>query len=257
MVASGEPGHEPPTATFRMTKNGMVEDPARARGEIGRGSRLVRGCRRRRSGPGWAPTRPRRRGSRRRSAGPRGARTIPWCCRAGAAPGRVQASVHRRGLAADVLHDVDLAAGRPAHGRDVGSEQPERGPDPLAVRDLHAPFEAPVGVREKPLRLQARRRVGPLEAVRTREGLAVRDDHQVAVAVERGVGGPIGVRLELLVAPAAAADVERPPAAIDAGSRRAVELVAPDERPRTGCRSWPGRVGNGGSARDERPQPED
>src|SRR5258708_36082767 len=67
----------------------------------------------------------------------------------GIAP-RVAGTVHRavdgRRLAADVLHDVDLAAARPAGRVDVGAQHPEGGPQPLAARDLEAGLAAGGGL---------------------------------------------------------------------------------------------------------------
>src|SRR5215467_6551247 len=48
----------------------------------------------------------------------------------------VQCTMHRRGLLADVFHDVDLAAGRPADFIDVAPEHPEGRPNALSVRNL-------------------------------------------------------------------------------------------------------------------------
>jgi len=53
----------------------------------------------------------------------------------------VDGAVHGRGLASDALHHVDLAAARPAVRLDVGPEQPEHGPDPLAFRELEPGLE--------------------------------------------------------------------------------------------------------------------
>src|SRR5439155_5832439 len=61
--------------------------------------------------------------------------------------------------------------------------------------------------------------------------LGARHNLQVAGAVETDVFGAVGVVLELGVAPAAAAAVEGPLVAVDGGAGRAVELVAPGERP--------------------------
>src|SRR5690606_22280762 len=45
--------------------------------------------------------------------------------------GAVDRAVHSGRLATDVLHDVDLAAGRPADAADVVAQHPERGPQAL------------------------------------------------------------------------------------------------------------------------------
>src|SRR5439155_5132076 len=73
--------------------------------------------------------------------------------------GSVNGAVHRLRLAADVLHDVDLAGARPTDGVDVVAEHPERRPDPLAARDPDARLEAAECLVELPLCLEARRGV--------------------------------------------------------------------------------------------------
>lgn len=41
-------------------------------------------------------------------------------------------------LGVDMLHDVDFAAHRPVHGRDIAPEHPKGGPEPGAVGHLDA-----------------------------------------------------------------------------------------------------------------------
>src|SRR5450631_4579673 len=60
--------------------------------------------------------------------------------------GAVDGAVNQRGLFADVFHDVDFSAGGPAGFVDVDAEHPEGGPDALSARNLHAGFEAAVGL---------------------------------------------------------------------------------------------------------------
>src|SRR5579863_5761317 len=60
-------------------------------------------------------------------------------------------------LAADIFHDVDLAARRPTAGLVIVSQHPERRPDTLAVRDPDARFHQPVSKRKRALGLQPRR----------------------------------------------------------------------------------------------------
>ncbi len=140
----------------------------------------------------------------------------------------MQRPVNRRRLAADVLHDVDLAALRPSSPVDVSTKHPEGRPDPLPARHLDARFEPAVGLREAILRLQARRRVVAREAVGAREALGPRRDDQRAIA-QHGVVHSTGVGLQFLVAPAAAAKVVDPSRLV--GPRPGVELVAPGQRP--------------------------
>ena len=58
--------------------------------------------------------------------------------------GAVDGAVHGVRLEADVLHDVDLAAVRPADLSDVLAQHPERRPHALAPRDLHPGLDVPV-----------------------------------------------------------------------------------------------------------------
>lgn len=140
-------------------------------------------------------------------------------------------AVDQRRLAADVLQDVDFAAGRPPGGADVVAEHPERRPDTLAFGDLDARLEAAIGPARLALGQQARRGVH-LAAQR----FLARGDHQIAVAVERGVLRAVGVVLELGVAPAVVvAEIEPPLGRIDGGAVGPLELVAPDQPP--SCRS--------------------
>ena len=48
-------------------------------------------------------------------------------------------------LPADVFHDVNLTAVRPADRADVVAKHPERRPDSLAVRDLDACLDPSIG----------------------------------------------------------------------------------------------------------------
>src|SRR4051794_2398427 len=118
-------------------------------------------------------------------------------------------AVHGCRLAADVLHDVDLASLWPADDVDVRSEHPERGPHALTARDLDACFELAIRAREQSRRADPSRRVetAPVPAIacigRRRRTCG---DHQVTRTVEHGVV-VIGVELALLVAKAVAAEL--------------------------------------------------
>src|ERR1700694_4265789 len=50
-------------------------------------------------------------------------------------------------LGSNVFHDVNLAAGRPAHGINICAEHPERRPEPLAAWNFDASFDAAVSPR--------------------------------------------------------------------------------------------------------------
>jgi hypothetical protein len=106
--------------------------------------------------------------------------------------------------------------------RDVVAQHPERGPQSLPARDLHARHDPAVALGAQALGLEARRGVG-LAA----ERLGTRLDHEGA-AVEPGVLDPIGIELELGVSPAVAPDVPGPARGVECG---AVELVVPDQLP--------------------------
>src|SRR6267143_992593 len=58
-------------------------------------------------------------------------------------------------LLADVFHDVDFAALRPADGADVIAKHPESGPHSLPRASLDAGFEAAIGLAEKALSFEA------------------------------------------------------------------------------------------------------
>jgi hypothetical protein len=78
---------------------------------------------------------------------------------ADAAPAAVPRAVDRPEdlvrVAAELLHDVDLAAARPAHLADVGAERPERRPQSGAGRDFDAGLDAAVADLDLVLRDQA------------------------------------------------------------------------------------------------------
>src|SRR6188508_3462087 len=95
---------------------------------------------------------------------------------------RITGTVQRAAVVADllatILHDVDLAAVRPADVGDVGAERPERGPDALATRLADPGFEATVRALEATCAVDARRRECAAAVT-----LAARDDPQVALTV--------------------------------------------------------------------------
>src|SRR6202165_45232 len=67
----------------------------------------------------------------------------------------MQRSVDGAGLLADIFHDVDFAALRPANGADVIAKRPEGGPHSLPRGNLDASFEAAIGLAEKALSFEA------------------------------------------------------------------------------------------------------
>ena len=151
--------------------------------------------------------------------------------------GTMQRPMHRGRLATDVLHHVDLAVVRPPARVDVDAHHPERRPEALPARNPDSRLEAAVRLREATERLQPRRRVVARDAVRSRELLGARRDDQRA-AFDARVLGAIGVGLELLVAPAAAAQLVDPARRIGAAAVSAVELVAPRKLPLARRPAW-------------------
>ena len=123
---------------------------------------------------------------------------------------------------------------------DVVAEHPERRPDALARRHLDARLEAAVRLRELAAGVDAARRV-----------VAAADSDSARATISRlpwpstrDVVGAVGVVLELVVAPAVAAGVEAPLAAVDRAPG-AVELVAPGERPAGGRAAAAARAAGG------------
>src|SRR5207248_11156971 len=108
------------------------------------------------------------------------------------------------GLVPDLLHDVDLATPWPSHSRDVVTQHPERRPQPLPARNLHACLDPAVLPRAQPLRLEPRRGVRLVA-----ERLAPCLNHQVAVFESR-VLDPIGIELDLAGPPAGAPRLAHP-----------------------------------------------
>src|SRR6185312_6687156 len=62
-----------------------------------------------------------------------------------AVTGAMQGAVNRRWLA-DILHNVNLAALRPAYGAGIVAQQPEGGPYSLSQRQLDARLEASISL---------------------------------------------------------------------------------------------------------------
>lgn len=143
--------------------------------------------------------------------------------------GPVHGAVDGVRLAADVLHDVDLAGvGPPA----AGAEHPEGRPDALTARDLDPGLESPVRLGEGRRRQQPCRRVlaAPVVALVVGGVVPAGGDDEVALPVVDGVAGAVRVVLPLVVAPTAAADVEPPLVLVDGRAGGGVELVLPADR---------------------------
>src|ERR1039458_3421508 len=101
----------------------------------------------------------------------------------------VDRAVHHRRLAADILHDVDLAVSGPFRGS--VAHYPERRPNPLPIWNLDTRLEFAVGLREFALRLNPRRRVAALRPVRAAVVLFQRLDRQHAV-LQIEIPRPVG-----------------------------------------------------------------
>ncbi len=114
----------------------------------------------------------------------------------------VDGAVHGVRLPPDVLHDVDLAGGRPADVAEVVAEHPERRPDSLTSRDLDARLEPPVRLAERGRGQQSGRGVLAPAVVALVVGrvLPAGGDDQVALAVVHRVAGAVGVVLPFVVA---------------------------------------------------------
>src|SRR5882757_9651037 len=105
---------------------------------------------------------------------------------------------------ADVLHDVDLAAGWPAGRPYIVTEHPECGPHALSLSDFYARFETAILLLKQSSGFQARGSVLARNAIGTSEGFLVGGDDEVAILHVR-VLGPIGIGLKLVVTPTVAA----------------------------------------------------
>src|SRR5712692_7988776 len=150
-----------------------------------------------------------------------------------AVPARVPRTVHRSmhggRVLAEVLHDVDLTALRPAHFIDVLAEHPKRGPDPPAPGQPYPRLDQPVTHGHTILADQARGRVSA-SAVAAVADLRIRPAHhdgKVAGAVEAGVLAAAGVVLEFVVSPAVPAGLRQPGVGVGRRARGAIELFRP------------------------------
>ncbi len=157
--------------------------------------------------------------------------------------GAVQRAKDLVGQAADVLHDVNLTGLRPADLVNIGTEHPERGPQPGPARRLDARLDPAIGDLEPVLGQQPRRGVLAGAVVALQRWVSILGgNHQVAAAVGRGVGAAGSVILQLVVAPTgdaisgAVADLIAPDVGVRRRAWRAIELIAPDELPVCGVR---------------------
>src|SRR6266404_9871794 len=133
-------------------------------------------------------------------------------------------------LMPDIFHDVDLAAFWPTVFRYVVAEHPERRPDALTFRNLDARFESAIRLGEKILCLESRGSVVASDAIRASEFFLLSGDNQIAV-LDFNVLRARSVSLELLIAPALAAQVVRPLCRIGSGAISRREFIGPSERP--------------------------
>src|SRR5882724_1368827 len=129
-----------------------------------------------------------------------------------------------------IFHDIDLAAFRPTIFRYVVAEHPERRPNALTFRDLDARFESAIRLGEKILSLESRGSVVASDAIRASEFFLLSGDNQIAV-LDFHVLRARSVSLELLIAPALAAQVVRPLCRIGSGAIGRREFIGPSERP--------------------------
>ena len=118
-------------------------------------------------------------------------------------------SVNRRGLLADVLHNVDLTACWPVDTVDVVSQHPEGGPQALSIWNFHAGFKAAVGLDKFPQSFQPCRSVVPCHAIGSRVLFLLRLDYEVSI-LHIGILQTICVVLQFLIAPPIAANFRRP-----------------------------------------------
>src|SRR5258706_16116567 len=152
----------------------------------------------------------------------------------------MQRSMNDARFAPDIFHDVDLAALRPSVRRNVVAKHPECRPHALPRRNLDARFETSVSLRKKVLRFQTRRGVIARNSIRPSKCFFLRGDHEAA-ALDLRIHGTIGVSLELLIAPTAAAKIVSPFGSIGSGAIRAIKFVAPTEHKTCGRRNRRGK----------------
>ena len=115
----------------------------------------------------------------------------------------MQSAIDLRRQPADKLHEIDLAAGRPADVPEIRTQTPERSPHPLPRGNANTRLNAAVGELRLTQRIESRGGVfaGAVVAIERLFGPADRDQ-QMAFAVGGGIGGIIRVILPFLVAPA-------------------------------------------------------
>src|SRR5580658_5393442 len=140
--------------------------------------------------------------------------------------GAMQGAVNGAWFLADVFHDVDLAAFRPARRGDVLAQHPECGPYSLPFGDFYSRLEAAVGLCKKILRFETGGGVFARYAVGAGVGFFLRGDYEISF-FDVCVFFAVGVGLEFVVAPAFAAEVVGPLFGVWRRTVWAGEFVAP------------------------------
>src|SRR3954466_3965958 len=138
--------------------------------------------------------------------------------------------MHHPRFFANVFHDVDLAACRPALLPNVVAQHPERRPDSLSVRNFDARFKPSILLRELALRLQPARRVITGDSVSPAVFFLKGLNDKIS-ALLNYVLRAAGVILEFLISPSVTARFCYPLRGIDRRTIRTVELVAPHKLP--------------------------
>src|SRR6185437_10923254 len=124
-------------------------------------------------------------------------------------------AINKIGLNANILHDINFAAGRPANRCAIISEEPESRPESLTSRNLDAGFDAPIGKAKVLVGGELTRGI----LTRTIPALIIGRitfaglNHQIALTIPVGVL-VVRIVIQLLITPAAAADRGRPFAGI-------------------------------------------
>src|SRR6516164_9807699 len=132
----------------------------------------------------------------------------------------------------NILHDIDLATLRPAYLINILTQHPERGPDPLARRYLHACLNAAIAEGKLSLGDQAS---GSVAARAIPAGIVVRIlqasfDHQMALPILVRI--VVRIILEFLISPASPSEFRSPPALVGFAARCALKVVMPNQLPR-------------------------
>src|SRR5438105_9179697 len=140
----------------------------------------------------------------------------------------MHAAVNDRGLLADILHHIDLAACGPSGFVDIITHHPEGWPHSLALGYLDSSLEEPILLLKQAGRLHPSGSVIASDAIRAGIFLFVGDYDKLAI-LHVHILSSIRVGFQLVIAPPGAASLHDPLGIVRQRASRSVKFVSPCE----------------------------